>query len=173
MRQYNVALEKYWETQSGYFRLATTVALGTDIADGKLLRCHGVAEGNVDMKISTSEYNNRTVYECFNNPFTDELGSPDLNLPLITFDDSPQPYKRARYNPGMLPATIYVALENSFSTFITPYDSLDILPSDDTNTIHVMKTDVLVLGRLHIEYCCRKHDKKMPQKEKVLLLHMI
>ena len=36
-RQSGVALEKYWETQSVYFRLETTVALGIGITDGKLL----------------------------------------------------------------------------------------------------------------------------------------
>ena len=36
-------LDKYRVTQSGYFRLATTVALGMGITDGKLLYCHGVA----------------------------------------------------------------------------------------------------------------------------------
>ena len=53
MRQSDISLEKYWVTQSGYFRLVTTVALGMGIADGKLLYCHGVAEGNKDNKIST------------------------------------------------------------------------------------------------------------------------
>ena len=51
MRQYDLLLEKYWVTQSGYFRLATTVALGMGITDGKLLYCHGVEEGNEDKKI--------------------------------------------------------------------------------------------------------------------------
>ena len=46
MQQSDLLLDKYWVTQSGYFRLATTVALGMDITDGKLLYCHGVAEGN-------------------------------------------------------------------------------------------------------------------------------
>ena len=35
MRHYDIALEEYWVTQSGYFRLATTVALGMGITDGK------------------------------------------------------------------------------------------------------------------------------------------
>ena len=61
MRQSDILLEKYWVTQSGYFRLAATVALGMGITDGKLLYCHGVAEGNKDKKISTLEYNNRTL----------------------------------------------------------------------------------------------------------------
>ena len=63
MRQSDLLLEKYWVTQIGYFRLATTVALGMGITDGKLLYCHGVAEGNKEKKISTLEYNNRTVYD--------------------------------------------------------------------------------------------------------------
>ena len=63
MRQSDLSLEKYWVIQSGDFRRATTVALGMGITDGKLLYCHGVAEENKDKKISTLEYNNRTVYE--------------------------------------------------------------------------------------------------------------
>ena len=43
MQQSDLLLEKYWVTQSGYFRLATTVVLGMGIIDGKLLYCHGVA----------------------------------------------------------------------------------------------------------------------------------
>ena len=50
MPQSDIALEKYRVTQSGYFRLATTVALGMGIIYGKLLYCHSVAEVNVDKK---------------------------------------------------------------------------------------------------------------------------
>ena len=63
MRQSDLALDIYWATQSGYFIIATTVALGVGTKDGMLIYCNGVAEGNVDKKISTLEYNNRTVYE--------------------------------------------------------------------------------------------------------------
>ena len=59
MRHYDIALEKYWVTQSGYFIFAATVALGMGIADGKLLYCYSVAEGNMDKKFSTLEYNVR------------------------------------------------------------------------------------------------------------------
>ena len=55
MRKSDLALEKYWVTQSVYFRLATTAELGMGIAYGKILYCHGVAEINVDRKISTLE----------------------------------------------------------------------------------------------------------------------
>ena len=89
MRQSDLSLEKYWVTQSGYFRLATTMALGMDITYGKILYCNGVAEGNKDKKISTLKYNNRTVYDCFNNPFTADYGSPAMHLPPITIDDRP------------------------------------------------------------------------------------
>ena len=79
------------------------------ITDGKLLYCHGVAEVNEDNKVPTLKYNNRTVYECFNNPFTADCGSPAMHIPPITIDDRPPPHKRARYAPNMLPATISVA----------------------------------------------------------------
>ena len=53
MRQSDIALEKYWVTKIGYFRLAATVALGVGITDGNLLYCHFVAEVNVDKTVST------------------------------------------------------------------------------------------------------------------------
>ena len=46
MRKSDLSLEKYWVTQSGYFRLANTVELGMGIKYGKLLYCHCVEEGN-------------------------------------------------------------------------------------------------------------------------------
>ena len=120
------------------------------ITGGKLLYCHGVEEGNQDKKISTLEYNNRTVYYCFNNPFIDDFGSPHLNLPPVTFDDIPRPHKRAHYKPDLLPANISVASENYSSTLTTPYDLLYLLPSDDPNNLHIMNMDVPVIGRVYI-----------------------
>ena len=37
MRRFDIAIEKYFVTQSGYFRLATKMALDMGITDGKLL----------------------------------------------------------------------------------------------------------------------------------------
>ena len=51
MRQYDLSLEKYWVTQSGYFILAITVELGIGITDGNFLFCHGILEGSMDKKI--------------------------------------------------------------------------------------------------------------------------
>ena len=87
MRKSDLALDKYWVTQSGYFRVATTYVLGMGITYGKLLYCHDVAEGNVDKKISTLDYNKKTVYDCFSNPFEADFGIPYLHLPPITIDD--------------------------------------------------------------------------------------
>ena len=46
MRQYDVALEKYWAIQSVYFRLTTKVELGMGITDGEILLCHGISDQN-------------------------------------------------------------------------------------------------------------------------------
>ena len=67
------------------------MALVIGIKYGKLLYCHGVVEENMDKKISTLEYNNRTVYDWFNHPFTADFGSPDIHLPLKTIYDIPLP----------------------------------------------------------------------------------
>ena len=71
--KYDLALYKQCVTQGRCFRIEKTMALGMGITDGKLLYCHGVAEGNGEKKISILKYNNSTVYECFNNPFTNEF----------------------------------------------------------------------------------------------------
>ena len=52
MQKSDLALDKYWVTQSGYFRLVTTVTLGMGLADGKLLFCHGISEQSKDKNIS-------------------------------------------------------------------------------------------------------------------------
>ena len=44
MRKYDIALEKYWVTQSGYFRLMTIVFLVTGITDVRLLLYQGISE---------------------------------------------------------------------------------------------------------------------------------
>ena len=43
MQQSDIELETYWGTHRGYFRLATTVALGMGITDEKLLFCHDIS----------------------------------------------------------------------------------------------------------------------------------
>ena len=52
MRKSDIELGKYWVTQSGYLRLATTDGLGMGITDGKLLFCHGISQDSEDKTIS-------------------------------------------------------------------------------------------------------------------------
>ena len=133
-----MVLDKYWVTQSGYFRLATEVALGMGITYGKLLYCHGVEVGNVDKKISKMEYNNRTFYACFNNLFTDKFGSPYSNPPPIIIYDRPHQHKRSRYTLYLISSSIYVVSVNSFSTLTTISNYPDLLTYYDPNTLNVM-----------------------------------
>ena len=51
MSKYDLAIEEYWVIQSGYFRLATTAALGMGMTYGKLLFCHGIWEESVEKTI--------------------------------------------------------------------------------------------------------------------------
>ena len=88
---------------------------------------------------------------------------PSLNLPPITFDFRPLPHKRAHYTADLPPAAISIASENDFITLTTPSESPDLLPSDDPNTLHVMKNFVPLLGRVKRWYFCRKHDTDMLQ----------
>ena len=52
MLQSGLALDIYQLTQTGYFRLATTVTLCMGIADGKLLLCHGISYQSKDKTTS-------------------------------------------------------------------------------------------------------------------------
>ena len=108
---------------SGYFRPATTVTLGMGIIYGKLLFCHGVSEVKMNNTFSIREYNNSTVYDCLNRPFTADFCSPYLNLYPINIDDKPRPHKISRYNLDMLPSNIYVASENYICTLTSLSDS--------------------------------------------------
>ena len=115
-----------------------------DTIYGKLLFCHGILEESVDKKISTGEYNNRTVYDWFKNHFTADFGSPALYPPTITVDDRPHPYKRACYTLDLLPAAISVASENTVSTLTAPFYSprLLLLPYDYPKPPSVQKINI-------------------------------
>ena len=134
------------------------------IADGKLLFCHVISEESVDKQISTREYNNRAVYDCFNNTFTDDFGIPALNLPPITIYDRPHPHKRDRYTPDVLAYEISVASENSVSTLTTTSDSPDLLPCDYPNLIYAINKYEIYIFSVKIGYCWRKNDEKICYK---------
>ena len=51
MWQYDIAIEKYWVNQNGYFRLETTVSLGLGILDGKISLYHGISEKSKEKTI--------------------------------------------------------------------------------------------------------------------------
>ena len=108
MSQSGVALEKYWATQRIYFRLGTTVELCMGIADGNLLLCHGISEKIKYNTISNIEYNDRIVYDRFNDTISIDCSRPDLNLPHTPIDDIAHPNKRAWNTFDPLPAAIYV-----------------------------------------------------------------
>ena len=79
--------------QRGYFRLATAVLLGIGITYGKIFFYHGISEQIRDKKISIRKYNDRTVYDCFDNPLIVNFVNPELNTPPMLIDDSYIPNK--------------------------------------------------------------------------------
>ena len=138
MQKSDIELQKYWVTQSGYFRLATTVALSMGITYGKIPFCNGISEGSEDNKISLRKYSPRAVYDCFNHPFTDHCVGPNLNPPPITIYDIPLSDKRSRYTPDLLPADIPVYFEKYGITLTTPSDLTHslVLTYTDPNPHH-------------------------------------
>ena len=130
--------------------------------DGKLLLCHSISEESVDKKIPTEEYNNRTVYDCFNNLFTEIFVSTALKLPDINIYDRPHLHRISLYTLYITPSAIYVASENYVSNLITPsdYPRIILLPSDDHNPHNVMNKYKLYHGRAKIGYYCRKHEDR-------------
>ena len=143
MRKTDTALDQYWVTHSGYFRLATTLALGMGIIYVKILFCHGISQESEGGNISMGDYKNRTVYDFFDNIFPDYFGSLELNLPPITIDDRPRLHKISRHTLDLLPVDISVASENSLSTFTTLSDSirLFLLPLNYNNPLRAIMKD--------------------------------
>ena len=117
--KYDLELDKYWVTQSGYFRLETTVSLGMCITDRNFLFCNGIPYQIRDRKLTMREYKKRTIYECFNNPFLVDLGITALKTPPMLIDDSPC-LKKYRYTSDPLPDSIYFPSKTFVSTFTAP-----------------------------------------------------
>ena len=82
-RQNTLKLEKWWVTQSGYFRIATTF-LGITVTDAWKCFCHGVKRSHEDKDIGIIEFSERLAYDCLNNNFTTDFGTPSRNLPAMT-----------------------------------------------------------------------------------------
>ena len=105
MQRYDLLINIYWVTQSGYFRFSTTVGLDMGITYGTKLFCHRISEEIRINKITIKEYNDRTVYGLFRNPFLVDCGIPALDIPT-----TPRPQKISRYTaknpPGHLVYTI-------------------------------------------------------------------
>ena len=119
-------------------------------------------------------YNDRTVYERFNNPFTVECGSPFLNLLPMIVDDSPPPKKIYRYTTDTIPASIYFASVKYISNFTTSFDytNVIVLASDDTNTPHTIMRYNPGSFRRKTGYYFRLHDGIRCYKKRVILLQM-
>ena len=88
-----------------------------------------------------------------------------MHLPPTPIDDILPPHKIARYTPCMIPASISVASENSISILINPSDSIYILRTDGTNTLHLMNKYIPLEGRVHRGYHCKKHGRKRIYKK--------
>ena len=106
----------------------------------KLLLCHGISEKFREKKISIREYNNRSVYYCFNNPFTVDCGIPYLNFPLMPIYDSYIPNKRSYNYPDLLPVDIYTDTGKYIITLTNPSDPPQVIlltydAADTENTI--------------------------------------
>ena len=157
MKQYDLALEKYWATQSIYFRFTATVALGMGIIYAGLLFCHGISEKSKENAISMRECNDRTFYDWFNNLFSIDCGSPYLNFPHIPVDDSPRPNRMSWYTSDPLPAAISVTPGYYVSTLTTPSDSPQLLEPnyDDSENLHTIMNDNIFRGRMTRGYCSR------------------
>ena len=88
MQKFELALDKYLVTQSGYFWLATAMESVMGITDENFPFCHSISEQIMDKNISTRDWNYRTIYDCFGNPSPVNCVSTALNLPPIPIHDS-------------------------------------------------------------------------------------
>ena len=100
------------------------------------------------------------MYECFNNPFPIDFGTPDLNLLPILTDYIPRPNKISWYNYDPLPNATYVASKNYVSNLNSPCDSphVILLYSSATKTEHTMIRDKYDCNNVKRGYYSRGHD---------------
>ena len=85
-------------------------------------------------------YNDKTVYDCFNNPFMDNFLRKYLNIPPMPIGNITCPNKTSHYTSEPLPAKIYVTSEKYVSTLTTPSNppQFILINYDDTNTHHTI-----------------------------------
>ena len=74
--------------QNGYFRLAATAILVMVIIDRFILFRNGISEQIKEKEVTLIEYNNRKLFDCFNDPFPFYCGSPTLSIPPMPIYDS-------------------------------------------------------------------------------------
>ena len=137
IQNFEIAVEKYWVTQSGYFRLANTVTLG--VGGLYMVRLYSVFSFHIKSRTSPFQWENTIIGQFITDliiPFQLMFFSPDFNLHPIPIDDSPHPNKSGQYTSDMLPDIISVASGNSSNVLTTPDDSLQLLVTnyDDTDT---------------------------------------
>ena len=137
------------------------MALSMGITDVKLLLCHGIATDNNNKDINMTEYNDRKVFDYFNNISPDNCDTQDLNIPHMAFDYSPRPPKIPCNTFDMLPATISAASKNSLSTLTSPCDSptLHLPSSGGPITYHNSMTNTKGWKTQQRGYCARRHGE--------------
>ena len=95
------------------------------------------------------EYNDRTVYDWFDNSFPVDCASLALNIPPMPIYDSTLLNNRSYYTSDPLSDAVSVTSGNYVSTFTTPSDSPEVifLNPDGTNTHHTIISDKSCRGR--------------------------
>ena len=150
IRKSDIALDKYWVTQSGYFRLANTLALGMGITDGKLLHFHGLKRGiwkrnNQHWITTTGRFMTASVILlqlilvsqiCIYLPSSSMIDPPNIKEPAIT--------QICSKLTSLLPLKILL----------------------DSATLQFMNKDLPFKVRLNRGYCCSKHVQIICYKNK-------
>ena len=98
------------------------MALSRGITYANLLFCHSIATYKNNKYITITKYNDRKVFDYFNNIFPDNGGTQYFNIPPIYIDDSPCPPKIPRNTFDMLPYTISAASKKTLSNLNSLFD---------------------------------------------------
>ena len=118
-RQSDLKLEKYWVTQDGYFRLATTL-FGITVTDAWRAYQWHLANNHRHKDQPILEFANILAFDCFENQFSKE---PEvLDTFSIMWKSSPQP------------STISALTQDSFNADVVTVDV--VAASKPTCTLH-------------------------------------
>ena len=87
-RKSDIVMDKFWVKQCGWLWLCTTVAMGIKMTNCWKLFRYGIKGKHYENFIGIREFSEQSAMDCFSNPFTAYIGTPEKNIPSLDYIDN-------------------------------------------------------------------------------------